>query len=388
MSVMLAGCASEPVVRQPGPDSMFSDQLFAAPSERISAEDLFAMSPEMRQYLAVELVPGPEQDDVRNMLYQKLYAEGQLKLEYDATMTRNAAQAFAAKSGNCLSLVVLTAAFAKELGVPVRFQTVYLDEDWSRRDGIEFFTTHVNVTLGVQAGIEKGGGQGTDLTIDFLPPKDFGHHRTRRLAENTVVAMYMNNRAAESLREKPLDRAYWWARAAISQDPGYMPGYNTLGIVYKLHGNLREAQRVFERILELEPENAIAMGNLVMVFNELGMTAQAEALAGRLKAIRPHSPFFYFDQGMEAMNQQDFVAARDLFARQIQRDDSNSQAHFWLGRAYEQLGETKNAAKEISIAIDTSTMGADRKLYVAELARLNAAARRGAVPSRALPAVR
>ncbi len=176
----------------------------------------------------------------------------------------------------------MTAAFAKELGVPVQFQSVSVDEDWSRRDGIEFFTAHVNVTLGA-----SGDAQDTDLIVDFLPPEDLGHHRMRRLAENTIVAMYMNNRAAESLREPPLDRAYWWARAAISQDPAYMPAYNTLGIIYKRHGKPREAQQVFERILEAEPENAIAMGNLVLVFNELGLAVQAEDMAARLKAVRP-----------------------------------------------------------------------------------------------------
>ena len=47
-------------------------------------------------------------------------------------MTRNAAEAFDARSGNCLSLVIMTAAFAKELGLPVRYQNVFVDEAWSR----------------------------------------------------------------------------------------------------------------------------------------------------------------------------------------------------------------------------------------------------------------
>jgi Tfp pilus assembly protein PilF len=371
LSAVLAGCATEPPARHP--DSVFNDQWFAQPSERISADDAFAMSAEMRQYLATEIIPGMKDRDVQKTLFDRLYVEGQLKLDYDATITRNAAQAFAARSGSCLSLVMLTAAFARELGVPVRFQMVYVDEAWSRRDGIEISTEHVNVTLGAKAGIgTRGGTEATDLTIDFLPPKDLGSRRTRVLAENTIVAMYMNNRAAESLNEPPFNRAYWWVRAAIAEDPRYMPAYNTLGIVYKLHGNLREAQQVFERILEIEPENTMAMGNLLMVFKALGKTSEADALAAKLKAIRPYPPFYYFDQGVEAMKQQDFIAARKLFTQQIQRDAFYNQSHYWLGLAYFQLGDVERAERELAVAIDTSTTSADRERFSSELARLQA----------------
>lgn len=372
VSAVLGGCASVPA--EPRPDSMFNDHLFTAPPERISAEDVFAMSAEMHEYLATEIVPGLKERDVQKTLFDRLYVEGQLKLDYDATMTRNAAQAFAAKSGNCLSLVLLTAALARELGLPVRFQMVYVDEAWSRRDGIEFSTEHVNVTLLAKTGIgTRGGMEATDLTIDFLPPEDLASRRTRVLAGNTIVAMYMNNRAAESLSEPPFNRAYWWARAAIAEDPGYIPAYNTLGIVYKLHDDLREAQRVFEWILELESENTIAMGNLVMVYKALRMTAQADELTARLEAIRPYPPFYYFDQGVEAMKQQDYIAARRLFTKHVQRNAFHDQAHYWLGLAYYQLGDVNRAEREMAIAIDASTTSAERELYTAELDRLRAA---------------
>ena len=371
LSAMLSSCASQPP-RQVV-DSLFNDSWFAPPAERIRADDVFAMSPEMRQYLAAEIIPGMAALDVQKTLFNKLYLEGQLKLDYDATTTRSAAQAFADKSGNCLSLVMLTAAFAKELGVPVRFQMVHVDEAWSRRGAIEFSTEHVNVTLGPKAGIgTRVGAEASDLTIDFLPPENLASLRTRVIAENTIVAMYMNNRAAETLDEPPFNRAYWWARAAIVEDPRYIPAYNTLGIVYKLHGDLPEAQQLFEWILGLEPENAIAMGNLVMVLNALGKTAEANAFAVKLKAIQPYPPFYYFDLGVEAMKREDFSAARDLFKRQLQRDAFNSQSHFWLGLAYYQLGDLKHAERQFSVAIDTSTTSGDRELYSAQLAALRA----------------
>ena len=61
------------------------------------------------------------------------------------------------------------------------------------------------------------------------------------IEEKTILAMYMNNRAAESLAGGRIDDAYWFARAAVLQDPDFMTPYNTLGVVYQRHGNLGEA---------------------------------------------------------------------------------------------------------------------------------------------------
>jgi transglutaminase-like putative cysteine protease len=76
-----------------------------------------------------------------------LYTKGKLKLEYESAVTRNAAEAFDARAGNCLSLVIMTAALAKELGFPVRYQRVYVDDTWGR-SGDFYFSGHVNLSLG------------------------------------------------------------------------------------------------------------------------------------------------------------------------------------------------------------------------------------------------
>jgi hypothetical protein len=118
-----------------------------------------------------------------------LYSKGQLKLEYDSAKTRNAAQAFAARSGNCLSLVIMTAAFAKEMGLPVTYQSAFLDESWGRSGDIHFFIGHVNVTLGPHLTRLNNSTNlivrqdETDLTIDFLLPRELRGLNTRVIDE-------------------------------------------------------------------------------------------------------------------------------------------------------------------------------------------------------------
>ena len=229
-------------------------------------------------------------------------------------MTRNAAEAFDARAGNCLSLVIMTAALAKELGFPVRYHRVYVDDTWGRSGDFYFSIGHVNLSLGKR---QLDGGFGRSeadlMTIDFLPPRDLRGVRTQVIEQNTIVAMYMNNRAAESLADGRIDDAYWWARAAVEKDPRFVGSYNTLGIVYRHHGNLKEAGEVLAYALERDPENVHVMSNLATVLNQQGRVAESRDLARKLEQLEPNPPYKLFNQGLAALRNGDFKTAKDLF---------------------------------------------------------------------------
>jgi Tfp pilus assembly protein PilF len=368
LSVILAGCATAPVTQQP--EGLFSDHLFVAASERVSANDVFALSDEMRRYLNEEIAGLLRRNGRQQGLFDALYSKGQLKLEYDPVMTRNAAQAFAARSGNCLSLVIMTAAFAKEMGLPVTYQSAFLEESWGRSGDIHFFIGHVNLTLGRHRSYLTPGRDESNLTIDFLSPYEIRGLRTRVVREETIVAMYMNNRAAELFAQGQLNDAYWWASAAIKQDPGFLSSYNTLGVIYKRHGNPAEAEKVLAYALEREPANTRVMSNLVPVLNELGRVAEAKILADKLEKMEPDPAFSFFSRGLAAMQSGDFKTARDLFAKEVDRAPYYHEFHFWLAVAYVRLGEIEPAREHLTIAIQYSATRNDRDLYAAKLDRI------------------
>jgi transglutaminase-like putative cysteine protease len=152
----------------------------------------------MERFLSVEIAPQLRNKGNRDGLIDAIYREGELKIEYDSVMTRNAAQAFAARSGNCLSLVIMTAAFAKALGLPVQFQSVSVDETVSRSDDIYFFIGHVNLTLGNHHAVVGLRTSGADLlTVDFLPLlfNPFAREQTYRHASAGLgLGLYISER--------------------------------------------------------------------------------------------------------------------------------------------------------------------------------------------------
>lgn len=369
LCLLLAGCATPPERRADA--RFFHDAKFAPRAERIRAEDVFALSPAMKRYLDREIAEKVRSRGRQQGLVDALYSNGDLKLEYDSTLTRNAAQAFEARTGNCLSLVIMTAAFAKELGVVVRYQSVVADEAWARSGDIHFVIDHINISLGSRLGEFVRSTDARDmLTVDFLPQQDLRNQKIRLLSESTVVAMYMNNRAAESLARGLLNDAYWWSREAVVQDPAFVRAYNTLGVVYRRHGDLAEAERVLGHAMAMDPSNPQIVANLAQVFGDQGRLAEAGALRQRLATLESDPPFAFFYRGQEALRNGDYAAARDLFKREVARAPYYHEFHYWLAVAYAELGDVNEVRKHLALAMENSTTRGDHDLYAAKLDRI------------------
>jgi tetratricopeptide (TPR) repeat protein len=333
---------------------------------------VFAVSDAMRQFIATEIMGQAHRKGAQAALIEALYTTGRLQLEYDASVTRNAAEAFEARAGNCLSLVIMTAAFAKELGLPVRYQSAYLEAVWMRSENLLLRSGHINVTLGHRFVDLRTNPMLAPATIDFLPADELRGLRTREIAEDTVVAMYMNNRAAEALTQNRLDDAYAWAQAAIRRDPALPMAYNTLGVVYLRHGNLPQAALAFGHVLEREPRDTRALANLAATLGRQGRSAEAGELLRRLAQLEPEPPFHYFNLGLAAMKRDDFHAARALFAKEVARAGYNAEFHYWLGLAHFRLGDVEAARKHLALAAELGATRTERERYSAKLVWLRA----------------
>ena len=352
---LLGACTTSPVATQPDA-SIFADTRFAPASQPIRAADVFALSPEMKAYLAGGIEGRMLVRGRTELLVEALYKKSELKLDYDSVLTRNAAHAF-----------------AKELGIPVRYQTVVTDELWGRNGGIDFVIDHINLTLGQRIGGAHWAGPFTEaVTIDFLPPADLRGQKQHVLSEATVLAMYMNNRAAETLAQGRLDDAYWFAREAIVQDPGFVRALNTLGVIYRRHGDSTLAERALRAAYAKQTDNPQIVFNLAQVLADQGRDAEAASLKTRLAQLQPQAPFGYLDRGLIALRNGDPKAARDHFLRELDRAPYSAQTHYWLAVAYAKLGEVPLAREQLELAMQTSESRQDRDIYAAKLERFQA----------------
>jgi Tfp pilus assembly protein PilF len=362
---LLAACASTP--RHDGGGLAFDDAAFAPPSETIDAAAVFALSPQMLAYIEPHITAAQKSKGRQRGLLFGLFASGEPFLAYEASMTRTAAEAFEARSGNCLSLVLMTGAFARKLGLGVRYQWIQSWKHWSRDANLEYLSTHVNLVL-----LPPNDPHSEGVPVDFMPPDPNTIQHVYVIDEARIVAMYMNNRAVELLASGEVDRAYWWAKAAIGHDSGYYDAVNTLAVVYRARGRLDADEHTLRWLLAREPDNIVALQNLASVLRVQGRATEAGEVARRVRELLPVPPFHYYDLGMTALQQGNFRAAKELFQKELRRDGRYDKFHASLALAHYGLGELGKAQAQMAIALENSSTSADRDMYARMLARLRA----------------
>nr|WP_297523998.1 hypothetical protein [uncultured Roseateles sp.] len=378
---VLTGCATAPeALSQVDTAPLIHDELFPASRDAIDPERVLAITPKMREFIRSR-IPNVgngttllmDTRDLRHLLLDALYNRNELQLEYDAETTRTAAEAFDAKAGNCLSLAMMTAVFAREMGLPFVFRQIYDEEQWSRVGDLQVVSSHVNIALGRRrTEFRVLGNDEPSLVVDFLPGAQISRQRAMPVDERAIVAMYLNNRAAELMSQAQLDRAYWWARAAWLHDPRLLTALNTLGVIYRRHGDTALAERAFRYVLAHEPSNVQSMSNLAQALRFQGNIAEAQKYEAQLALLQPYPPFKFFDLGIAAMKAGDYAQARDLFAKEIDRSAYYHEFHFWMALANVGLGKWDVVRAELAKAQEYSVTAPQRQLYAAKLESLKA----------------
>jgi tetratricopeptide (TPR) repeat protein len=374
---LLGGCASAPTAPPRVPTQLFEDSAFAAPSQPIDVAQIFALSPAMKHYLDVEIAAQLRRMGRQRGLVDALYAKAQLRLEYDTDATRNAAQAFDARSGNCLSLVLMSAALAKHLDLPVRYQALIGEESWSRSGGLSIVNGHVNIVIDKRLVDRVGiADQESPIQLSFGSPAVGRGAALRTVSESTIEAMFLNNRAAEALVQGRIDDAYAHARQAVLSEPAYYSAVNTLGVIYQRHGLAQAAERAYAYVLAHDEKHLAAMTNLARLLETQGRTNEAAPWRAKLARLEAEPPFHYFDLGRAALQAGDYRAAREHILREMRRDPDYHEFHFWLALALYGLGEYDDAGKHLAAARDNSTTRREQSLYAAKLQALKASATR------------
>jgi Tfp pilus assembly protein PilF len=370
-AAMLGACAS--IAPPQVPMQLFQDQAFDAPTQRIDASEVFALSPAMKRYLEVDIASQLRSMGAQRGLVDALYRKAKLSLDYDTDITRTAAQAFDARSGNCLSLVVMTAALAKHLSLPIQYQALVGHESWSRNGGLNFVNGHVNITVARRLvdrinGIESE----TMLQLSFgVLPAGRGM-QVRSVGEPTILAMFMNNRAAEALARGDIADAYAYSREAVIQDPTYAAGYNTLAVVYQRRGLAEAAERAYRHAIAQEEGHRPAMHNLARLLDAQGRSAEAAPWRAKLAQLEAEPPFHHFDLGLAAVRAGDYKAAQAHILREMRRDPDYHEFHFWLAVALFGQGDVAQAREHLDTALKNSTTQRDRSIYASKLQRLAA----------------
>lgn len=292
---LLAGCATEPQAPAPAESTVFIELAGEGPrlDARAESAKLIAMSEPMQAFIEDKVRPAIRRLGAQRALIQALFIQGRMLLDYDAQITRSAADTFDERRGNCLSLVLMTTAMANALNMPVNYQEVMGVETQEVRQGMTFVVGHLNVVLeppprpDMMARVEPAHAYVGELVVDFLPGQVLGRQWVRHLSWERVAAMAFNNRAAEAMERRQPLAAHRWLRAAYALDATFSPIYNTLGVLYEQMGRRDAAIAALAEARRMEPKNPHVQSNLQLLQAPTTGSATAATAPGASAPPRP-----------------------------------------------------------------------------------------------------
>lgn len=369
---VLTACSSTPLPPA-APPELLPANAFDAVAIDTSPGQALALSPAMQRFVRDEIGPLAKIHGPRAAMFHALFRGHRLVLQYDASRTRSAAEAFDARAGNCLSLTLMTGALANTLGLNVSYQEVDSGSTWNRSGDYLAYSGHVNLVL--DGGHLRGIGARYEqrVVVDFLASDDAATHRARTISEATVVGMFLNNRAVEALAAGRDAEAYAWVRSALTQAPRLVPAWNTLALLHRRRGDDGLAIRALAQAAQAAPDNTRVLANLVGALDAAGRRAEAATWRSRLLALEPVAPFQWFERGRQAMAAGRWAEAAEAFARELARDPDQHEVHYWAALAASERGDREGTRRHLARAAEAGPSPQQRGLYAAKLERLNAA---------------
>ncbi len=132
-------------------------------------------------------------------------------------------------------------------------------------------------------------------------------------APGAAVAAGRQAQGAAAQAQAQQAETYW--RAALAQDPHATGALSGLGLALHTQGRFDEAEGVFLRLAELEPEQAMHWMNVGTARRCAGRLDEALFAFARAAALGAQSADFYYNVALAHVERNDFESARALLAK-------------------------------------------------------------------------
>ena len=365
--IVLAGCAAVPPAPLPA-HLLWQDQAFDydAALVPVGKRDLFQLDDDLLSKLHDSSIQNSSAQYRLHYLVSILFGPKAKAFPYSVGHSTIAAETWRRKTGDCLSLTVLSYSLANALGMSVQMQEVRVPVVFDRRGNVEFLNRHVNVLIR-SAGelyLIAGSMRSGDVIIDF-EPQVASRREGMALSDDGILARFYNNVAAEYLAQGDLTLAYAHFKAAVLADPGYSPSYSNLAQLYIRKGFLQSAERLLLHAIALDDDADIALRSLHQLSVSQGRESEALKYKEILQARQEKDPYYWLGVGLHHLQEGNYSKAVNALERAQDLTRGFQEVHRYLAIANWRAGKQPQAKNQLSVLtslmFDDSGLAALRK---------------------------
>ena len=271
-----------------------------------------------------------------------LYGSDGLALRYAPEVTHTAIESFAARQGNCLSVMNLFVAMARYAGIDANFQTVKVRPNWDRRGNLVVLSQHINAT--------GRFGPHRSYVSDFTPEVSLQQFTSTTLTDAQARSLYFTNIGVEALIEGNSEEALDFLKNALFLDPDSSVAWNNIGAIYSDLGNSELTEFSYKMSVLKDSNSMSAIGNLAKFYRKNGQLARAKQYDRAIERFNETNPYFFYSQGSAALSDDDFVLAEELFLKAVSLMRFEPVFYQALSRLYAAKGENERSTDMILIA--------------------------------------
>lgn len=345
LAVILGGCSSvslqnpfysTAVVTRA--DLLSGEILYGDQAKNIVFPDdhVMEINDEMRAYLQ-RYVPRSYPENTRaKVLAKMIFGKGALGMEYNASKTHTAWDAFRKSEGNCLAFSYLFTVLARERGLKVSFQEVKIPTQWSGGgDDLYHISRHVNVR------IEMRNSKDYIFDIDRINFKS--HYPTWKISDKHAIALYYSNKGAEYMFASDFDNAFRYLVKALTLEARDAAIWSNLGVLYRMNGIYDYAEKAYFIALKYDGKQKSVLGNLSVLYEHIGEQEKAKYYSALIRKHQMENPYYRYSQALDAFEVGNYSVSLYHLKVAVKIQRFEYKFHDLLGNIYAKLGDETRA---------------------------------------------
>lgn len=362
---LISACASSPksVTEQTQVNTSLPINYQLFPIEaRQNPDDIFALSDAQQQEFSEKIELALKRGLPKHeALYQVIESKLSSFTYYGETLT--AEQAIRLNRGNCMSLAIVTTAYAKFLGLDYSYREVSTLPIFEKKNDLILSSSHVKTVIYPEGKTRQDylKGHVDAIVIDYFPNQ--GTRDGKRLKVSDFISFYYRNIAADALVEEELALAFNLAEQAYQHDKTSIEVINLLAVIHRRAGDLASAEAIYRAGLSFSEKSLPLLSNFIMLLESQQRFAEADKLQAQLDSLDDPNPYHWLEQAYIAQNEGDNRKAIIYYQKALTKAPYLHQAYKGLYQIYLQKGQRKKAKAMLTKALEWTYEIDERKQY-------------------------
>jgi len=279
--------------------------------------------------------------------------------------TLNAAQAFATKSGNCLSLAILSTALAQAADIKFQYNVVHSAPVYKELSNVQLISSHVNVTLFAKPKTEGEYWTSGSITIDYFRTND--SYNSGNVTPAEIQSMYWNNLASEAIVKNDVNLAYWYTMKSQEIIPLYPDTLNLLAILYKRKDRHDLAFELYDFMDRNNIDSFSSIDNFADLLEQRGDKKRAGTLRSKIQHLVNDNPYTWLELGKQHFSQGKYSMAENYLLKSRFYGPYLQEPLDYLAALYIKQNRNIEAQEVLLKARALAHMPEDEKRYMAKI---------------------